>query len=655
MPRIRKRTSRRGTTNQREKIKHKVADTRKKRKKESKKNLQWKTRHPKDPGIPNNFPYKDQILAEVAEERRKVAEEKERRKEEKKLARTHAAEQGDVDVESSTDSQEGGPRSISAVREQADTAEDDIPVLANRDLPDLRSVLKEADVVIQVLDARDPLRCRSTSLEESVKDKKALYVLNKVDACPREAVQEWATTLRAEHPAVIFRSASAFLPTISETAGKGKGKERADDAWGVDGVTQCLSKWAQEKEGDDALVVAVVGVTNVGKSSFINSLLRKATLPTFKLTSAPLDGPTTTTYPQEISMDIEGKSIRVIDTPGLAWQAPSGVSAEDLERVRARDILQRNRGRIERLKDPAPVVAELVARADREDLMLFYNLPAFAAGDANAFLSGVARANGLIKKGGTPDLAAASRIVLRDWSTGKFPRYTRPQSASPAAVPSSDFADICAKNDEILSRLQTRKEMRKSSGVVKMSAGEAESREVAFNVPYFGAEEDEDKDDGTDEEVDELERSGDDVTGDEDEDEDASEDDEEENEDKEDGDEVPVPAAGKRKRAAQKVPLRPAKKVAFAAEPRGTKQARSAAGAAGSKLSVTKAKGRQDSGAQTKAKPTPQVKAAKVPKKTPSVASAMKKIANSSKKAKQPSSALKEGEETLQYDFSKFF
>lgn len=43
-------------------------------------------------------------------------------------------------------------------------------------------------------------------------------------------------------------------------------------------------------------------------------------------------------------------------------------------------------------------VAELVSRANKEDLMLFYNLPAFADGDANAFLSGVARSNGLIKK-----------------------------------------------------------------------------------------------------------------------------------------------------------------------------------------------------------------------------------------------------------------
>ena len=148
-------------------------------------------------------------------------------------------------------------------------------------------MLKEADVVIQVLDARDPLRCRSASLDAAVKDKKVLYVLNKIgacalpistkhlisrrqhsDACPREAVQEWATTLRSQHPAVVFRSSSAFLPTLSESIGKGKGKERADDALGVDAVRRILGKWAQEKESDSPLAVAVVGVTNVRNSRY---------------------------------------------------------------------------------------------------------------------------------------------------------------------------------------------------------------------------------------------------------------------------------------------------------------------------------------------------------------------------------------------------
>lgn len=43
-------------------------------------------------------------------------------------------------------------------------------------------------------------------------------------------------------------------------------------------------------------------------------------------------------------------------------------------------------------------VHEIVSRANQEDLMLFYNLPAFADKDANAFAAALARANGLVKK-----------------------------------------------------------------------------------------------------------------------------------------------------------------------------------------------------------------------------------------------------------------
>ncbi|EJU06501.1 hypothetical protein DACRYDRAFT_45334, partial [Dacryopinax primogenitus] len=69
-------SSKRGTTNQREKIKRKVAEHRHKSKKEAKKNVQWKSRKQKDPGIPNSMPasMRAQVLAEVAEQRRIVGD-----------------------------------------------------------------------------------------------------------------------------------------------------------------------------------------------------------------------------------------------------------------------------------------------------------------------------------------------------------------------------------------------------------------------------------------------------------------------------------------------------------------------------------------------------------------------------------------------------
>jgi hypothetical protein len=65
--------------------------------------------------------------------------------------------------------------------------EEEVPALVNPDLPHLRSVLSAADVVLHVLDARDPLSHLSTSLEAfcSSNGKKLLYVLNKIGTRPQ--------------------------------------------------------------------------------------------------------------------------------------------------------------------------------------------------------------------------------------------------------------------------------------------------------------------------------------------------------------------------------------------------------------------------------------------------------------------------------------
>lgn len=77
--------------------------------------------------------------------------------------------------------------------------------------------------------------------------------------------------------------------------------------------------------------------------------MRKSVLPVYTLATSSR-GPTTTELPQEVTLEAGGKQIRLIDTPGLAWETDE--SAEDLDDVRARDILMRSKGRIDRLKDP---------------------------------------------------------------------------------------------------------------------------------------------------------------------------------------------------------------------------------------------------------------------------------------------------------------
>ncbi|KAF4574543.1 hypothetical protein EYR36_005887 [Pleurotus pulmonarius] len=531
MPRIRKKTSNRSTTNDRKKITQKVRETKKKKAKAAKKNPQWKSR----PWNTEQFPLQDQILAEVAEQRRQAEEEKQKRKEEKRAAKVVQ----EASVKATAAEKQSEPE-----HEDAESDEDETPLLFSPDLPDLKSVL-------------------DSFLENWISDKpekRILFLLNKIDSCPREAISAWLSTLRGDNPTLPFRSSSAFLPSEPSVNPKIKGKvvpKQTADAIGRDAVLSCLQQWG--KEGH--LTVAVVGPTNTGKSSFINSLLGKSTFPTCTSPLLSDARPSTTTQALEATLQVGSSSIRIIDTPGFLWKQNESTKSES---IRARDILLRSKGRIDRLKDPIPVVSQIVERSTPEDLMLLYNLPAFSRGNSSSFLSGLARAQQLVMKHGKLDLTGASRIVLRDWSTGKFPRYTLPATAAKeTSSRASELANLYATELDILASLPTHKEMRKGRGVVKMSPGEVDSREVQIDAPWVqddpsDSEQDEDiggemaEEDTVDTEDPPLESdSG--SNGEEDEDGDGDE------------EELPAPAPSSKRKRSGASSAQPNKRVSFAA------------------------------------------------------------------------------------------
>ena len=91
-------------------------------------------------------------------------------------------------------------------------------------LSELRKVVDGADVILHVLDARDPIGTRSLAIEEmvlSTSDKKLVFVVNKSDLVPREVLSGWLAFLRKSCPAVPFK---CNTQSQKENLGRATGK-----------------------------------------------------------------------------------------------------------------------------------------------------------------------------------------------------------------------------------------------------------------------------------------------------------------------------------------------------------------------------------------------------------------------------------------------
>ncbi|KAG8885095.1 hypothetical protein FRB97_002260 [Tulasnella sp. 331] len=494
MPRVRKKTSKRLSIKDRETRKKKVHDGRKKNKKLAKRDVTWKSRVKKDGGMPNSMPFKDQIIAEMTQARLTEEQERERKQElQRKLKAGEVETMSGISVIIPSKS-----AALEPVYE--DVEEEEAPPLIDHTLLDLDAVLERAGVVVQLLDARDPLSFRIPQFEKVVleRGKQLVLLLNKIDLVPREAVTAWTSRMRTEFPTVAFRSASAFLPEATGTSDKGKQKVAYDDEVGGQPLQELLHTLSSEHPSKSLgpLTVAFVGLTNSGKSSVVNSLLHNPIQPTYKVRSGDaLKAPTTTLYPRAISdkLEIKGRPLVLIDTPGFTLSKPDSLTDEQGGSFAIREMLLRRRGRFERIRDAIPAVSYIVSRANTEDLMVLYNAPAFQPGDTDGLLRCVARSTGFLSRRGMPDMKDAASTVLQDWRLGKLAIYTFPSKSSPSTPSSSGTTPTLTKlyertDAQTLDRLKTLKEMVVEGGVggglVRFKAGEPLGWPVNLSARY---------------------------------------------------------------------------------------------------------------------------------------------------------------------------
>ncbi|KAJ1019429.1 hypothetical protein NDA16_004546 [Ustilago loliicola] len=566
MVKVKKRASKRLKLAQREKVKKKVKEHRRKTRRDERRSTQWKSKEKKDPGIPNSFPYKEQLLNEIEQKRRIQEEEKLARKAEKLAERNG---------EQTAEQEEGSD--VDGAEEDEEVDEDD--VLDNMPLtaPLFRGILAdvlastEIQTVVLTLDARDPQSFRSPWLEAEIgsrKDKKLAFALSRADMVPLETVAAWSAYLSTTTGFPVFPISSP-----SDQLAENTGAEALVEQLDLKGV----------KKGD----VAVVGLAHSGRSTVADAILNAIGVPEDE--DAEDEENETSDWPA------------VLDTPALiplkSSEAAEDSDAEDDEdeddededdededdededdededeeddehkymarmELKSMQTLMRNQGHVQRIKEPLPLTWALLSRVSHpEDLMLIYNVPAFGSfqpdkasladeeldaedkekikaaarrqkvhADTQEFLIALARATGRMKKRNIPDEIGASRVLLRDWSHQMLGYYTQaPKLAAEAQKASDEVKQRVSSNMPlVLARKEWRKKfqarelrLKPISLVLGREALVQHQVEMIPPPPEDDSEEDED-------EIDEaLLEDGDDSL------EDVEEDDEEEDEDEE--------------------------------------------------------------------------------------------------------------------------
>lgn len=270
----------------------------------------------------------------------------------------------------------------------------------------MKEDIKLIDLIIELLDARIPLSSRNPDIDRLGAGKARLILLNKSDLSDERRIGAWAS---------YFQDKGYYVLKVNAKSGAGLKQ--------INGVVleACREKIERDRRRgilNRPVRAMVVGIPNVGKSTFINSFAGKACTKTG-------NKPGVTKGNQWIRLN---KSLELLDTPGILWPR-----FED-QRVGIRlaligsindEILNREElalKLIQYLSREYPGVLEerYEGTAEKERVAA----EAGSVTGAHQILEGIAQSRACLQKGGELDIYKASRLLIDDFRSGRLGRFT---------------------------------------------------------------------------------------------------------------------------------------------------------------------------------------------------------------------------------------
>ena len=251
---------------------------------------------------------------------------------------------------------------------------------------EVKEKLKLVDIVFELVDARCPLSSHNMYLDEVVKDK------NKIDLCDRAETAKWKSYFENKGYTVVYTDAKNSN-NLNKVIDKAK-EELAEK------IARQVSKGIKPR----AIRSMVIGVPNVGKSTFINKLIKKNVANT-------ANKPGVTKKQQWLKLN---KDIELLDTPGILMP-----KFDNQEIGKKLSLIGSIKDDITPLDDVSLYLIELLKENYLENLNNLYKINV-NSDDENVFIMEKVAEKRFKKIGGDYDYDSTIKLLIQDFRTQKF-------------------------------------------------------------------------------------------------------------------------------------------------------------------------------------------------------------------------------------------
>jgi len=257
--------------------------------------------------------------------------------------------------------------------------------------------INNMDAVCEIVDARIPRSSRNPDIDELTAGKPRIVVLNRVDQADPKMTKRWA---------VYFRSLGYAVLEVDAKSGAGVKQFPA-------AVRELLADKlrAYEEKGQIGRVlrVMVLGIPNVGKSTFINKVSGRKT-------AKAEDRPGVTRGKQWVPVD---KTLELLDTPGILWP-----KFEDVKVGIRLGYTGAIRDDVMDIEELGMHLMAYLAKEYPEALTTRYKIDITGEEDGYELLQKGGRKRGFLLSGAEVDTERMARILLDEYRSGKLGRFT---------------------------------------------------------------------------------------------------------------------------------------------------------------------------------------------------------------------------------------